>query len=552
MNTLDKMTTEDIQVWISFLVNKRARTWFKETTDITEWEDFASGNVPYSDYNSAKELYRVFADLVHYLPESKSWHVWNGIFHEKIEGDFLAYWMCTTFVEEHKRAIDKVKEHYSAQMSVLAKDERAAKYKEYAKTKFGDHRAYRDKLHSNSGLTSLSSQVKNEFSVASSFFDDDRRWLVLNNGVIDLRELRENPPLPGDLSSIKLLEHNPSRPVWRQVNADLDPWATCDRWRSFMETSQPAADMRKFLAALTGASLLAESKVKVVPVLKGPPNSGKTVYVSTIERLVGGYGHQPSASIVTKSQGQNFSQSACRGIRFVGISEPDPDRKVDDTFVKQFTGGDIVTTRNLHERDQGWISQGILFISSNTDLKMNTSDRAILERFATVRFPHQFHPKGQVPKGRELYTQDPTLDFALELEADGILSWILNGMLVYLNEGLVIPEAVHQDRNQLYVQGSSVFTWAEEVLKQGKTEFAYFEGTMPQQNHYAAISDVYIEYSRWCMMVEGVTEETKRKFSQEMQTYLDMESARLSGSKRFTKVVYKEFMPIQHPSTDDL
>src|SRR5690606_2879486 len=132
---------------------------------------------------------------------------------------------------------------------------KAKKMAEYSKFKFGDHRAYRDRIHNNSGMAGAKSAIKNEFSVVDNFFVDDRRWLVFLNGVLDLEEFREARIAPGDLGRVAsmLYEHDPVRPVYRCVDAEFNPAAESTSWTHFLNTSLPDPELRKFLATVTGA-----------------------------------------------------------------------------------------------------------------------------------------------------------------------------------------------------------------------------------------------------------------------------------------------------------
>ena len=103
---------EEIKDWIVFNMNMRAQRWTDETTnDQQVYEGYAMRNLPHSDINASREIYATFKHKVHYIPGSSAWHIWNGVYHERIDGDLLAKWMCNAFLDSHREMLGKVKEH---------------------------------------------------------------------------------------------------------------------------------------------------------------------------------------------------------------------------------------------------------------------------------------------------------------------------------------------------------------------------------------------------------------------------------------------------------
>jgi P4 family phage/plasmid primase-like protien len=531
------MTHEDIRESVNWRIMTNSRVWLESPKDeFAVFTKHAAKELPYSDLQSAQWIYECFSDTVHYVPGLGEWRVWNGVYHERIDGDLLADWLADTYVKWHKEALVKIRARYDTATSAMSGEDKAKAERDYQKGTFGEHRSYRDKIHSHGGIMGLTAQIRRVFSVSDNYFSDDRQWLVLENGVIDLHDLRNNPPAPGDLASIKLLEHDPARPVFRCMNASLDPEADDTRWLQFIRSSQPDPDLRKFLAVVAGAAFLGESKTKTIPVLKGPKDSGKTVFIQKLDDVSGDYGVEPDGSSINVSSNQNFEQDLFRAKRFVGISEPDTSHKLDESFLKKFTGGDTMSTRTLHARPVSWISQGVLFIATNNEMKFKATDRAIVDRLATVNFPHRFWPKGKAPEGQEQYVRDSTLEFALSLEHNGILSWILNGMLTYLAEdGIEIPEVIEKHRDQQYAEGSSVFMWVDDQLKTDKTIWRMVTDPRPS-NQYATVLDLHVEYQTWAVFNAPDDIKGRKNFSEDLTEYLGVSTVK-SNSMRVPGIV---------------
>lgn len=555
--TRQESDTEMLQKWITLSINRHAHTWLRKDDGSSyseaEYGPAVAKRIPMSDLSAADELRKCFDGTIHYAAESKRWYVWNGIFHEKVDGDLLSYWITEAFVKAQRWALQEVKQWYTVAASSLTGKAAQQKMAEYSQGLFKEHRMYRERIHNHGGFTAMGNNMRGKFGVADSYFTNDQRWLVFWNGVVDLHELLENPPQVGRLDQIKLLHHDPKRPVWRCIEAEFNPWAEAPRWQHYLNTSQPDPELRKFLAVTAGAALIGQSKIKTIPVLTGPRDSGKTVFTDTMSNLFGWYGGQPDTTAINKASGTNFEQDKLRGLRFVAISEPNVDRKVDESFLKKYTGGDAISSRNLHASSSEWKSQGVMFFATNLDLKFNTTDNAILSRLATVEFPHRFYRIAEVPKGKEDFLIDYTLEPDIQKEFSGIINWIFNGALVFLAEGVVIPEAVHLYRHEQELDGSSVMSWLETHVKTGESPYTLDPVGTERKNKsdYADVKSVYMAYSMWCME-EGENLVSRKVFGKEIRQHLDVEFIR-SGSWRIPRLSLTtiESEKASNPADDD-
>lgn len=531
------MPSDDVRVWVDFVLGQAAQSWIRH--DPADLKSLSARSIPHSDLYAAEIISQTFSGRIAYVPASDEWRIWNGVYHELFDGERVLHWLCKSFAQHHAWALRKVKTLFEAEAPTLTGDQKKTLWTQYNKLQFGEHRAYRDRVHMTGGIQGLMNEVKRCLSVSDTYFVNDRQWLVVENGVIDLWALQNNPPQ--DISGIVLLDHDPARPVWRSVAASFDPNADHRRWTAFLDSSQPDPELQKFLSVTTGAAYAAASKTKVIPVLDGPKDSGKTVFIDTIATLGGGYAAQPDGSAILKSGHQNFEQDELRGMRFVGISEPDTSQKVDDSFLKKFTGGDVLSTRTLYSKSVPWKSQGIVFFATNTDLKFPTTDKALVDRFATVMFPNAFYPKGKAPAGKEAFVKDKTLEFALQQEHDGILNWVLRGMLDYFTDGIEIPDVIEQHRGKQYAEGSSVHIWADEVLKANQGTYV-LDSTDRPASHWAKVSDLHSQYVDWMITNGEGRYEARPTFSKQLTRYLGLDTKQSNGF-RVVGIVSTEHLP---------
>lgn len=463
-------------------------------------KEIAKNSLPYSDVDAAEWVAERLRHRISYIDAFDTWYVWDGRVHRPLENDSFMIMLVKRFAREYRDALTFVQEVYETEVSALlaagnnatsqpVKDLRA----DYKQGRFREHRTYRTGLHSARANRSLLAQMRSEFNVPTNYFDDDRRWLVIDNGVIDLDETRREKRV------MKIYDHSPERRVTRYLKAKYDPNAKSPVWNFYLETSIPDPEVRRFLQKVTACAFMAEPKLKVIPNLSGPANSGKSVFLDifcALSRGGSGYASEPPATALMHVNGQNFEQDKLRGKRFVGVSEPNPNDKLDEGFVKKVSGGDWTETRTLHKTGTGWIPQCVMFIASNDPVRFNTRDDALLNRVALIDFPKHFVRREEAKDGDDVAIEG--LEGMLLEESSGILLWLINGMYMYLHEGLTQPDAVKQNRTEMRVVSSTALRWVqdmkddgyiEEVPRERQHEFA--------ASHWLTFTDAWESYQKW-------------------------------------------------------
>lgn len=427
--------------------------------------DYARRYIPFSELNAARLIHLVLEDRITYVGSETNgvWYFFNEVYHCEVEEGTVGDMVAEAFADQMRMAMDQVSIEIENR---AAQDANPANMRKTLRGLFKEHYAYQQKLFSESGLNALKARFRKQCTKGASYFDNDRRWLVCQNGVIDLDGFRKTKTIQDNFRP-----HNPEFPVKRAVECKFNPgnWKEMSpNWAHFLETSIPDEEVRAFLQRLVGAAFLAESKVKAIPNLQGPKDCGKTIFVSTLERLAGGYGVQPSGSALMLSKGgaTNFEQDTLRGMRFVGISEPNPNERLDDEFCKKVTGGDEVRTRTLNKASVPWLPQCVIFIASNSPVNFTTYDQAFVERICLVEFPHRFWDVNEAMAG-EIHIKDYTLEDKLAGESEGIFLWVILGMRAYLDQGINKPESVKMAGERFVVESSGPLSWIDEKVSEG-------------------------------------------------------------------------------------
>ncbi len=225
--------------------------------------------------------------------------------------------------------------------------------------------------------------------------------------------------------------------ITQVVPVDFDPKATCPKWIGFMERMLPLDDVRRMVQVASGLGLIGLTVQKLF-FHYGFGANGKSVYMETLCRLLGEAGVTlPSESFTGEGKGggaANPDMARLYGRRFLRVKELPEGEDLRENLVKDLTGGEDFTVRDLFE---GYFDFKPIFtghMSGNGYPKITGTDNGIWRRMAVVHWPVTLKESEQ----REF--EEVVSEFAPEYP--GILNWLIEGVMIFLRDGLVVPDAV--------------------------------------------------------------------------------------------------------------
>lgn len=508
--------------------------WPKEFLDYKFFEDpdfdpdVVLERVPRTDIIAGRAIKYKVGKRLSYVAATRTWYVWDGRIHVPTDGDYIPKHLVYRFFDSIVTALKEVTAYYDREArryvgsqdvedkkKLAAINEKRKKVKEYEK--------YRDNIGSNRGATGLVSALETTFHRDSDYFDNDEDYFVTRNCVFSTKEFTEE-------GWPKILKHSPDRPVSKYFDASWDPSAydrlEGSKFMQFLSTSTEGGNREviDYLQMVTGAAFLGRNKLRTIINLKGPPSSGKSLFLESLFNMGkagAGYCAMPNSIAITR-QPQNWEQSRFRGRRMIGVSEPDTGKEVDDDFLKRFTGDVWVETRNLREKSHGWAPQGVLFIASNDYLKINTRDRAIVDRVQIVSFPYNFvpnpNPNNPLEKQRNVNLTD---DLQEEEERSNILMWIVQGMMKFhaAGEQLDPPAAIKEASDQVVSEGSAATRWISSEIDQGTLVREVGE----EVYHHMKLSDAWSDFQIWNAMNNEHSRLSKTFFENDIAQWYNIE-----------------------------
>ena len=203
------------------------------------------------------------------------------------------------------------------------------------------------------------------------------------------------------------------------------------------------------------------------------------------------------------------------GMRFVNISEPDRNLRIDAALVKTMTGNDTLNARFVNENSFDFKPQFKLYINSNylpgiSDLTLFNSDRMVI-----IPFERRFTAQEQDKNLKTLFAQPNS--------QSAILNWLVEGYRLLAKEGLCIPDSVKMSIEEYRKESDKVGRFVEDCLSQ-------------EDGAEIRTAIVYNKYTDWCKD-NGYNPEGSAKFNQALSSFATIERKRPKGGGNQTTIL---------------
>lgn len=284
-----------------------------------------------------------------------------------------------------------------------------------------------------------------------------------------------------DLRTAELRPHCREDRITRLVPIDVDPEARCPTWEAFVARVLPDEEVRSFVQRLAGYSLTGSTAEQILIFLYGQGRNGKSVFMETLADILGGY-HTATRIQTLSSTGGAIPNdvAALAGARMVTVSETPEGSRLNESLVKDLTGGDTITARFLRREFFQFRPQFKLWVRGNHKPQIRGTDDGIWRRVMLIPFAVQI-PEHEV---------DARLAEKLNQELPGILQWALRGCLDWQSVGLCAPTsveaAVNAYRREMDLLGEFIrdCCCVSEGLSASASSIGLAYGTWCKQNGY--------------------------------------------------------------------
>ncbi len=270
-----------------------------------------------------------------------------------------------------------------------------------------------------SGVLSIAAALE-QFAATVADLDADPFLLNVANGTLDLRTLQ-------------LRSHSPSDAITKICRGAYAADARSELWETFLGRVLPDESVRSYVQRLVGLGLLGTVRENVLTIFTGTGANGKSVIDRVIRWALGDYAITAEPDLFMHREGAHpTGELDLRGARWVSVSESDKDRRLAEATMKRLTGGDRIRARRMRQDFVEFDPSHTATLITNHLPRVSGDDPAIWRRIRVVPFDVT------IPADE----QDPELGERLELDADAILSWAIDGWRQYQERGLDEPAVV--------------------------------------------------------------------------------------------------------------
>lgn len=399
-----------------------------------------------TDLGNAHRLIDRFGDDIHYVSQWGKWLTWDG---KRWASDE------TGGATVHRMAHDVIRSMLTEAMALEDLEARKEAVKH----------AIRSQSKKAIDYMIAIAQTLRGVPATPDEFDRDLNKLNVKNGTLDL-------------VSLELHDFRRSDMITKMVDAEFDNAADCPRWIAFLDEifqSNPAL-MRYVMKAL-GYSLTGSTSEKCFFFLHGERgDNGKSTFIETITAILSEYAQQTPVETLMVTQGDKISNDVARlkGARFVAAPETDEGRQINAGLVKRLTGGDTITARFMRAEFFEFKPEFKIWMTGNHKPVVKETDNAMWRRIVLIPFLASIPPE----------KQDKQLGAKLLAERDGILAWMIDGLRLYITEGLVRPDEITRAVAEYREESDVLGTFLN-------------ERTTPDSSSSVSASEIYESYMKW-------------------------------------------------------
>lgn len=280
---------------------------------------------------------------------------------------------------------------------------------------------------------------------AASEFDLDPDLLACENVTVNLRTGETHPHRAEDMLR-----------TW--VRCPYEPDAKGPRWDRFMEETLPDSEVRWYVQKALGYACTGRVSERILLVFLGElGREGKTTLLRAVSNRLESYAAVIPDRLLLRDERKNIDEMKVnlRGVRLAHGSDLTSEGATwDGGLVKELTGGDEVTARNLYLARVAFDPTHQFVIAANRFPTVSTtdSDTALWDRMRVVPFEHR------------VGNPDPDLGEALEDEAPRILAWLVEGARAWAEERLDPPAPVLEASREARLRSDPLLGWLEANL----------------------------------------------------------------------------------------
>ena len=238
--------------------------------------------------------------------------------------------------------------------------------------------------------------------------DTDPGLVGFDNGVWDLRECAFREATPDDMLTMSV-----GYDYYGEADADAERGV-----HRYWETLHPQPEQRKYVQMLVARQLFGDSGQELFHVHSGQnatASNGKSKFFEVLELSLGPYVHMFGVETLTAKArldpGKPMPELAkWRGVRILYCTEPNHGDMLNSGILKQLTGGEKVSYRNLFSNKiERFTPMYKMHMMCNDKPRVDGADSGVGRRTRVVDYISRFIDALRADAGAHMYPRDPAL-----------------------------------------------------------------------------------------------------------------------------------------------
>lgn len=314
---------------------------------------------------------------------------------------------------------------------------------------------------------------------------------------INLNELDANPYLMGVKNGVLELDGENVRlrkakaTDYITLNTQV-PWEkpsefAAGLWRNYLNTFLPDPELQRAVQVILGHCLVGGNPEKVLVVLKGGTNTGKSTMISVIEQALGDYAGSINPTVF---QSHKFNSILVDALpkRVVMCSEFEESDNLSAAMIKRITGGNDVITQEIKFSNAkvSGIPQFVAILPTNETPAIEGNDEALKNRLLVI--PFNVTPS-KIDKQASTIVRNTC--------ATAVLSWLVEGYMEYRRLGFLPRVAAMEEATEDFTaELDEVATFARDVLQAHSDRKKIHYLNMPE-DWCVQSGNIYARFEQW-------------------------------------------------------
>lgn len=429
-------------------------------------------NYRLDDTDNANTMAQLFGDALCYAYDLNKWFMYNGVKwqEDRVDGVRLLA----------NQMIDRMQDDFGLLTQAIEDDKERKKQERL-------YSLHLKSCRSNRGKTSILNETKHLLPIVSTTFNTRRELLNTPQGTYNIIEKKSYP-------------HNPQDYVSQSTSIPIVEGSKAPTWEKFIdEIFLGDKELIRYVQKAIGYSLTGFTKEQCMFIGYGDGANGKGVFKDILSYVLNDYVKCPQAETISQiRQGSEASPDIINlmDARFVVCVESNKGVRFNEGLIKQLTGEDKVTARRLYCEPIAFVPQFKLWLFTNHIPEIVGTDNGVWRRLKIIPFALNLT---EDKKDRDLKDK-------LMKEVEGIFWWCIQGINMYLEEGLKEP--------QIMIDLAREFRGESDMLGQFLCDC-----TISKKDSRVQAKELYSQYLEWCRE-NNETPDNRTRFGLDMKKRL--------------------------------